>query len=137
MARRVKAPIPFDPARVRYRYQYRNYISHGRTYLSGPIWSAYTYESGPQKQWHIGKTIPPECLPYISKELLEQSKEPLQYINTPLMRGASDTILEALDKGSQVVIDIMEIAKDCGAEYHSLGETRFLIYRDTPIEAPR
>lgn len=134
-------PLKFDPAKVTYAFRYRRH-SHikkdGTKYVgpkNGPYW--YASELHPEqglKTYYIGKELPEECIPYVPKVL---------YTGGPVMgkrgnpfkkrRGASDTILEALDRGEQVVLDVKQIAEDCKAYVDSLGGYRYLLYRD-PIE---
>lgn len=131
--------LGFDPAKVSYSYRYtknsRRRVDGSRMKAKskGPYWYAMWTENGSLKAKYLGKTLPEECKPYAPFEVpLELSGEN-ERAGRPFVLtnyGASDTILDALDKGEQVVIDIASIANFCKAYYNKIGNDKYVIYRD-------
>lgn len=81
--------------------------------------------------YYIGKELPEECIPYVPASAYTGGIFTAKVGPKPQpRRGASDTFLEALDKGEQVVIDLHRIAKDCNAYVDRIGNGKYLLYRD-------
>ncbi len=130
--------FPFDPSQVTYAQRFTRGSKDSKTKKdgtlrkkSGPYWYANWMEFGRLRTFYIGKVLPDECKPYAPTTTYIDNPNPNKTgrIPTP-KRGASDSILEALDRGEQVIIDIPKLAEDCKAQYTSIGSGRYLIYRD-------
>lgn len=132
--------IKEHPEKFTYAQRY-TYSSHkrkdGTRYRgakTGPYWYANWMDDGRFRTKYIGKELPSECIPFAPASTYLNHPSPVKGGKLPArLRGASDTILEALDRGDQVVIDLTQIANDCGAHVSRLphkGNLRFVIYRD-------
>lgn len=126
-------PLRFDPATVCY---YRHYVkkkgfkANGQPHKpSGPYWYAYWHDRTGMHCVYVGKELPPECLPFkdnkVNKSISLPEVEP-----TPNISHSYDYIRAALDRGSQVVIDLDYIAKHLDAYLDHVGSDKYIIYRD-------
>lgn len=138
----MNKPLKFDPSKVTYA---RRYVTKGKRRKdgtknpnkTGPYWYANEMADGRFKTYYIGRELPPECIPYAEPETYLDHLVPggnHAPKNIVRLRGASDSILEALDRGEQVVLDLNQIARDCNSYVDRIGDRRYVFYRDAVVK---
>jgi len=120
-----RKPLPFEPSQARF---FQKSIPNKRVgqpgrKMMGPYWYAAIKVDGVIKHYYIGKELPEELKPFIPVDAPEVAQN-------STVQMAYDNLRRTLERGNQVIIDIGQICRVCGAEYLPLSQSRFLLYKE-------
>jgi len=127
--------LMFDPSDPKVTYVNKFIAQKNRKHpnrmpkLIGPYWYAYfATESKNFNTQYLGKTLPPECEPYVKDKTLATTYRN-KSVGDVKMEWSVEPILEILDHTGRVFIDIPKLAAEAQCYYDEVGPSRYVIYR--------